>query len=108
MYKNTSLPSTQVVVKFYGTYLNDLRIWIFNFLPKFMKQYLKCSHFNIGLFAEPENIDSLKEETLEIYFNSLILKMSKRLIKHLRMNSIFKTESLVNIDFLKKILFIYL
>lgn len=23
-----------------------------------MKQYLKCSRFNIGLFAEPENRDS--------------------------------------------------
>lgn len=59
MYKNTSfVSSTQVFIKFYGTYLNHVRICIINFLLKLMKQYFKCSCFNIGLFAEPENTDS--------------------------------------------------
>lgn len=59
MYKNTSfVPGTQVVTECCGTYLNYIKIWILNFLPKLMKQYLKCSPFNIGLFAEPENTDS--------------------------------------------------
>lgn len=56
MYKNISfVSSTQVFIKFYGTYLNHMRIWILNFLLKRMQQYFKCSCFNIGLFAEPEN-----------------------------------------------------
>lgn len=63
MYKNTTFtPGTQAFIKLYGTYFNHVRIWIFNFLLKLMKHYLKCSRVNIGLFAECENTDSQYRE----------------------------------------------
>lgn len=47
-----------------------------------MKWYLKRSHFNIEVFAEPDiqnlKMEKSKEETLEIYPNSLILEIRKR------------------------------
>ena len=37
-----------------------------------------------------------KEESLEIYFSSLIMEIKKDLIKYLRCNSIFKLGSLLS------------
>lgn len=72
MYKNISFAlRTQAFIKLYGTYLNHIRIWIFNFLLKLIKYYLKCSRLNIGFLQNVKiqilNVEMSKEETLEIF-----------------------------------------